>query len=321
MDFCTILRLLAYYVGNTEQNGVLRRERKMDLVVLAAGMGSRFGGLKQIQPIDEDKNFIIDYSIYDAIKAGFDRVIFIIKEENYEIFRQTIGNRLSAIVPVEYAFQRLEDVPGGTVIPEGRIKPWGTAHAIYAVRDIVGEKFAIINADDFYGYQSFKLMADFLKNNDSEFVNIGFFAKNTLSDKGAVKRGILHTEDGYVNHLVESSIERRGADMWATPIDEDSWEKIGEETLVSMNMFGFNRTLMNKLARDCMEFFGGDSLEKGEWLIPMVVDEMVHDGEIRLRVVKTPEKWYGITYKEDLEEFQMAISDMKRAGIYPEHLY
>lgn len=293
----------------------------MDLVVLAAGMGSRFGGLKQIQPIDDDDNFIIDYSIYDAIKAGFDRVIFIIKEENYDIFRATIGNRLSSIIPVEYAFQRLEDVPEGTRIPESRVKPWGTAHAIFAVRDIVSDKFGIINADDFYGYQSFKLMADFLRNNDSEFVNIGFFARNTLSDKGSVKRGILHTEAGYVNHLVESSIERRGSDMYATPIDENTWQKIEEDALVSMNMFGFNGKLMDRLARDCREFFGSENLEKGEWLIPMVVDEMVRDSEVKLRVVNTPEKWYGITYKEDLEEFKLAIEDMKRNGVYPEHLY
>lgn len=292
----------------------------MDLVVLAAGMGSRFGGLKQIQPIDEDENFIIDYSIYDAIKAGFDRVIFIIKEENYDIFRQTIGNRLASIVPVEYAFQRLEDVPDGVEIPASRVKPWGTAHAIYAVRDIVSDKFGIINADDFYGYQSFKLMADFLNNNDSEFVNVGFYARNTLSDKGSVKRGILYTEDGYVNHLVESSIERRG-DMYATPIDEDNWEKIGEDTLVSMNMFGFNGKLMKRLGADREAFFREDNLEKGEWLIPMVVDEMVRDGDVKLRVVNTPEKWYGITYKEDLEEFKEAINNMKRDGVYPEHLY
>lgn len=293
----------------------------MDLVVLAAGMGSRFGGLKQIQPIDDDDNFIIDYSIYDAIKAGFDRVIFIIKEENYEIFKNTIGNRLSSIIPVEYAFQKLDDVPENTVIPSSRVKPWGTAHAIYAVRDIVSDKFGIINADDFYGYKSFKLMADFLKNNDEDFVNIGFYARNTLSDKGSVKRGILHIADGFVNHLVESSIEERGDGMYATPIDEDNWQKIDDDALVSMNMFGFNAKLMHRLASDFKEFFLRDNLEKGEWLIPMVVDEMVHDGEVKLRVVNTPEKWYGITYKEDLEEFKEAINNMKRDGVYPEHLY
>ena len=140
----------------------------MDLVVLAAGMGSRFGGLKQIQPIDNDDNFIIDYSVYDAVKAGFDRVIFIIKEENLDIFKSTIGNRLNEVVDVEYVFQKLEDVPAGTVIPESRIKPWGTAHAINAVRDIVSDRFAIINADDFYGYESFEIVANYLKNNSND---------------------------------------------------------------------------------------------------------------------------------------------------------
>lgn len=294
----------------------------MDLVVLAAGMGSRFGGLKQIQPIDDDENFIIDYSIYDAIKAGFDRVIFIIKEENYEIFKNTIGNRLASIIPVEYAFQRLEDVPAGTVIPTGRVKPWGTAHAIYAVKDIVSDKFGIINADDFYGYQSFKLMADFLKNNDDEFVNIGFYARNALSDKGSVKRGLLFAENGYVTHLQESSVENRGEKMWATPLGEDNWREISDDTLTSMNMFGFDTAkLMARLETSRKEFFGEENLEKAEWLIPMVVDEMVHDGEIKMRVVNTPEKWYGITYKEDLDEFKSAIENMKNLGVYPEHLY
>lgn len=294
----------------------------MDLVVLAAGMGSRFGGLKQIQPIDEDNNFIIDYSVYDAIKAGFDRVIFIIKEENYQDFKTTIGKRLETIIPVEYAFQRLEDVPAGTIIPKDRVKPWGTAHAIYAVKDIVCDRFAIINADDFYGYQSFKIMADFLKTNkDDEFVNVGFFAKNTLSEKGSVKRGILHTDNGYVSSLVESSIEMRGDEIWATPLDTDKWEKIDHNTLVSMNMFGFTNKLMTRLKVELDKFFKQPNLSKCESLIPLVVDDMVKDKEITLKVINTPSKWYGITYKEDLEEFQNAIRNMKENNEYPEHLY
>lgn len=295
----------------------------MDLVVMAAGMGSRFGGLKQIQPIDNDENFIIDYSVYDAIKAGFDRVIFIIKEENYEIFKSTIGNRLEKIIDVQYAFQKLEDVPAGTRIPESRVKPWGTAHAINAVRGMVADRFAIINADDFYGYESYEIVADFLRNNsDKEFANIGYYVGNTLSDKGSVKRGILNTKDGYVESLVESKIERRSdGKMYATPLDEDNWHEVGEETLASMNMFGFTGNLMERLERESKVFFAGDNLEKAEFLIPDVVDRMVRDGEVKLAVKPTPAKWYGITYKEDLEDFKKAVEMMKKAGKYPEHLY
>lgn len=296
----------------------------MDLVVLAAGMGSRFGGLKQIQPIDDDQNFIIDYSVYDAIKAGFDRVIFIIKEENLEIFKSTIGNRLSEIIKVEYVFQKLDDVPTGTVIPSGRVKPWGTAHAMYAIRNIVADKFAMINADDFYGYESFAIAASYLKSNkEDEFVNIGYQAKNTLSDKGAVKRGILHVnENGFVERLVESSIERReDGRVYATPLNKDSWREIDENTLVSMNMFGFTSKLMIRLANESLKFFKNENLESGEFLIPEVVDRMVEDGEVSLTVLSTPSKWYGITYKEDLEELKDAVEKMKKDGIYPKHLY
>lgn len=296
----------------------------MDLVVLAAGMGSRFGGLKQIQPIDEDQNFIIDYSVYDAIKAGFDRVIFIIKEENLEIFKSTIGNRLSEIIDVEYVFQKLEDVPTGTVIPESRVKPWGTAHAMYAIRNVVSDKFAMINADDFYGYESFAIVAGFLNGNqEDEFVNIGYYVKNTLSDKGAVKRGVLHAdENGKVERLVESSVERReDGNIYATPLNKDAWRQISEETLVSMNMFGFTNKLMVRLANDTLKFFKNENLATGEFLIPEVVDKMVEDGEVSLSVLSTPSKWYGITYKEDLEELKEAVEQMKRDGVYPKHLY
>jgi len=294
----------------------------MDLVVLAAGMGSRFGGLKQIQPIDKDDNFIIDYSVYDAIRAGFNRVIFIIKEENYDIFKSTIGNRLSKIIDVEYVFQKLEDVPAGVIIPENRVKPWGTAHAMNAIRNVVADRFAMINADDFYGYESFKIIADFLKTNkDDEFISAGYMVENTLSDKGAVKRGIFTVENGLVKSLDESEVEFRGSEIWATPLGENNWREISRETLVSMNMFGFTGKLMKRLAMDNDVFFKERNLEKDEFLIPVVVDQMMKDGDIKLNIQKTTAKWYGITYKEDLEEFKLAIQNMINEGKYPEHLY
>ena len=295
----------------------------MDLVVMAAGMGSRFGGLKQVAPIDEDKNFILDYSIYDAVKAGFDRIVLIIKQENYEYFKATVGKRLSQVVPVVYAFQDLDIVPQGFSLPE-RVKPWGTAHALYCCKDIVDDRFAVINADDFYGYESFKLVADFLKNSsDDEFLNAGFLLKNTLSDQGSVKRGVLHTDNGYATKLVESEIKRVDGVLMATPLNQGKWSKIDADTLVSMNMFGFSKKLMDRIVKDFEIFFAQpkEDLLKAEFLLPNLVNDMIYDNEIKMRVDMTKAKWYGITYKEDLEQFKQAIIDMKNNGMYPSHLY
>jgi len=297
----------------------------MDLVVMAAGMGSRFGGLKQVAPIDDDNNFILDYSIYDAVRAGFDRVVLIIKQENYEYFKSTIGARVNKIIPVVYAFQSVDNVPNGFVVPSGRVKPWGTAHAIYCCKDVVDDKFAVINADDFYGYQSFKLIADFLKglDRDNMFISAGFQAKNTLSERGAVKRGIFTLDDEKVTDLVESEVEMRNGNIWATPLNVGMWRMIEPETLVSMTMFGFTRKLIDRLDRDFEGFFNQpiEILEKAEFLLPMEVNKMIQDGEAEMVVRTTEAKWYGITYKEDLEQFKQAIADMKKEGTYPKHLY
>lgn len=297
----------------------------MDLVVMAAGMGSRFGGLKQVAPIDEDNNFILDYSIYDAVRAGFDRVVLIIKEENYEYFSSTIGKRLNKIVPIKYVFQSLDNVPSGFSVPEGRVKPWGTAHAIYCCKDVVADKFAVINADDFYGYQSFKLIADFLKNSNigNQFISAGFQVKNTLSDKGSVKRGIFTLDGEIVTDLVESEVELRDNVIMATPLNQGTWRKIDPNTLVSMTMFGFTRKLIDKLINEFDKFFAlpSEKLLKEEFLLPNVVNDMIKQGEAKMVVRTTEAKWYGITYKEDLEQFKQAIVDMKQKGMYPQHLY
>ena len=297
----------------------------MDLVVMAAGMGSRFGGLKQVAPIDSENNFILDYSIYDAVKAGFDRVVLIIKQENYEYFKSTVGACLSSVVPIEYVFQSLDNVPKGFDIPKGRVKPWGTAHAIYCCKDVVADKFAVINADDFYGYESFKLIANFLKNStsDDKFISAGFQVKNTLSDKGSVKRGIFTLQDEVVTNLVESEVELKDGRIMATPLNEGNWREIDPNTLVSMTMFGFTRKLITKLVSEFDNFFAQSPqvLEKAEFLLPMEVDKMLHAGEAKMVVKTTPAKWYGITYKEDLENFKQAIVDMKNKGLYPQYLY
>ena len=297
----------------------------MTLVILAAGMGSRYGGMKQIDPITDDGNFIIDFSIYDAIKSGFNKVIFIIKEENLNDFKETIGNRINKHIDVEYAFQRISDVPDWFEIPDNRIKPWGTTHAILSVSNIVNEPFAVINADDFYGYQSFKLIADFLKSSDREdlFISAGFQAYNTLSEKGAVKRGIFTLDGEFATDLVESEVEIRDGEIWATPLNLGIWRQIELSTLVSMTMFGFTRKLVDKLVSDFEGFFNQpiEILQKAEFLLPMEVNKMLQAKEIELLVKTTEAKWYGITYKEDLEQFKQAIIDMKNKGVYPKHLY
>ena len=297
----------------------------MDLVVMAAGMGSRFGGLKQIAPIDEDNNFILDYSIYDAVKAGFDRVVLIIKEENYEYFNSTIGKRLSSIVPIKYVFQSLNNVPNGFEIPAERVKPWGTAHALYCCKDVVADRFAVINADDFYGYESFKLIADFLKSStsDDEFISAGFKVKNTLSEKGSVKRGVFGLKGNIATDLVESEVELRDGKVMATPLNMGLWREIEPDTLVSMTMFGFTRKLMERINNDFEGFFNQpkEKLLKDEFLLPMEVNKMIHNNEIKLVVETTSAKWYGITYKEDLEQFKQAIVNMKNNVVYPKHLY
>ena len=297
----------------------------MDLVVMAAGMGSRFGGLKQIAPIDEDNNFILDYSIYDAVKAGFDRVVLIIKEENYEYFNSTIGKRLSSIVPIKYVFQSLSNVPNGFEIPAERVKPWGTAHALYCCKDVVADRFAVINADDFYGYESFKLIADFLKSStrDDQFISAGFQVKNTLSEKGSVKRGVFSLNGNIATDLVESEVELKDGKVMATPLNLGLWREIEPDTLVSMTMFGFTRKLMERINNDFEGFFNQpkEKLVKDEFLLPMEVNKMIHNNEIKLVVETTCAKWYGITYKEDLEQFKQAIINMIEQGVYPKHLY
>ncbi len=297
----------------------------MDLVIMAGGMGSRFGGLKQIAPIDEDKNFILDYSIYDAIRSGFDRVVFIIKKETLDDFKNTIGKRLEGIIPVEYVLQGLNDVPKGFEVPLGRVKPWGTAHAIYCCKDVVDDKFAVINADDFYGFESFKLIADFLRNSKShnEFISAGFQVKNTLSDKGTVKRGVFVMENGKATGLIESEVELRDGKVFATPLNQNRWREIDENTMVSMTMFGFTKKIIKKISEDFDYFFAQpkENLVKGEFLLPEEVNKAIKEEHVDLFVKETGAKWYGMTYKEDYDDFVLAIKKMKEEGKYPKHLY
>ena len=292
----------------------------MTLVIMAAGMGSRFGGLKQIEPIDEYGNFIIDYSIYDAIKVGFTKVVFIIKRENYDIFRETVGKRVEKNIEVEYVFQELSALPEGYSVPEGREKPWGTGHAILCAKDAVHENFAIINADDFYGRDAFRVIAEFLKNNndESKYALAGYKVCNTLSETGSVKRGVCEVKDGYLTKLIESSIDRKDGKLIASPLEGgDDFEVSGEDT-VSMNMFGFNPSIFKCLEEGFPKFLDNnkDNPLKCEYLIPTIVFDAINNGEVTVEVLKTSAIWQGITYKEDKEKVVKEIKSLVDNGEY-----
>ena len=296
----------------------------MDLLILAAGMGSRFGGLKQIEPVDEKGNFIIDYSIYDAKKAGFDRVIFLIKEENREIFESTVGRRVQDQIEVAYAYQKLEVVPPGYQMPEGRVKPLGTAQAIYCAKDVIRDNFLIINSDDFYGYDAFRVAAEFLrslkKGSVGQYGNIAYYAKNTLTKNGSVKRGVLlFDEQKNLTGLVESKIEWRGEDIYSCPLEEKEMTPLDHNALVSMNMFAFSIDVLDRIGEGFAPFLeeNKNNLDSCEYLIPSVIDELIKKGKATCKVLSTDAVWYGVTYREDKPEVVSSLRALVEAGEYP----
>ena len=294
----------------------------MELVIMAAGMGSRFGGLKQIEPINNSGEFIIDYSIYDAIKYGFNKVVFIIKEENYDVFRQTIGKRVESKIAVEYVFQK-----GLDIYPE-RVKPWGTGHAILACRNVVKGCFATINADDFYGADAFRVVADFLKKtsiNETSFALVGYLAKNTLTENGAAKRGVCSVDRSRLTNITESSLEILDKKIYAAPLSSQDNDKkeIADDTIVSMNMFGFTPKIFEFLQEEMEEFLtkNSNNLDKCEYLIPEVVSALIHKKVAVLEVLKTSAVWQGITYKDDKNRVVEEIRSLVLEGIYPQNLW
>lgn len=300
----------------------------MDLVILAAGMGSRFGGLKQIEPIDDDGNFIIDYSIFDAKRAGFDKVIFIIKEENLDIFKKTVGRRVERYIKVEYAFQKLDLVPEGIKLPKDRVKPLGTAQAILSCKDLVSDKFIIINSDDYYGRDAFFVAADFLKNlgnnPKNKYANVGYYVKNTITENGSVKRGVLSFDsNNKLVKLTESKIEKVEGKILATPLETTDTKEISENTLVSMNLFAFSKDIMEYLDENYPAFFkeNMDKLDTCEYLIPSVVSDLINDGKVTCDVLETKAVWYGVTYKEDKDFVVSSIKNLVDNGEYPKPLW
>ena len=300
----------------------------MQLVILAAGMGSRFGGLKQMEPMDDYGNFLLDYSIVDAKKAGFDGVVFIIKKDFYEAFRDSIGKRVERLIKVEYAFQDLNDLPAGFSCPEGREKPWGTAHAIYAARKLIKDDFIIINGDDFYGPETYQIAADYLsslpKGSKGKYANVAFYVGNTMSGNGSVKRGVLFTNDKMeLTKLVESSLSwKENGQVDAKPLDGNEPFVIEKDHVVSMNLFCFNPDLIAHLEEGFPAWLKrhGNDL-KAEYLIPDVVDELVSKGEASVAVLVSPATWHGVTYKEDKPEVVKALAELTAKGYYKEGLY
>lgn len=288
------------------------------LVILAAGMGSRFGGLKQITPLGPNGEFIIDYSIYDAIRVGFDRVIFIIKEENYDIFKETIGSRVEDKIEVKYAFQKMD-----VEISSERVKPLGTAHAIMAAEPYIDGPFMIINADDYYGYDAFKKGIDYLSNmEENTYGLVGYRVCNTITENGEVKRGICQMQDGYLTDIVESKVRKVNDNIEMKPLAGSDTKIIPSDTLVSMNMLLFDETLFKYLKEDLVLFLNNikDPL-KDEYLIPDVLERHIKSNDIKVKVIDTNATWYGVTYKEDTEFVKMSLANLHNDGTYNSKLW
>lgn len=287
----------------------------MDLVILAAGMGSRFGGLKQIQSVDEYNHFIIDYSVYDAIKAGFKRVVFVIRKDNEKIFKDTIGSRFKNSIQIDYVFQENDSIRVDG-IPADRVKPLGTAHAILCCKDVVKDPFMIINADDYYGYGSYELAMGF-DCSDSEFGCITYKAGNTLTENGKVKRGICVVEDGNVTGLIESSICGKDGMIEAAPLDGSPEFTTGFDAPVSMNMFVLPPSIFKTFSDEFVSFVKNmKDKDTDEFLLPDVINKMVRSGDVVLRNIVSDERWYGITYPGDLDCLKKALYDMNSHGKY-----
>jgi len=299
----------------------------MTLVIMAAGMGHRYGGLKQIDPIGPNGEFIIDYSIYDAIRAGCNRVVFIIKEENYDIFRETVGKRIEGKIQVDYAFQRKEDIPFGKA-PAERVKPWGTSHAVLACRDIVKEKFIVINADDFYGWDAYKVVFDYLsmlkEDEQYNYCMPGYVLRNTLSAHGHVARGICKADkNGYLEHIVERKKIMR-IDGVAKYADKyDNWHEIDEDSIASMNFWGFTPTVFKLLEEGFCRFLSDPEtdLMNDEYLLAPAVGEMITGKKASVRIINTSAKWIGVTYQADKPLVANYIRELIESGEYPRNLW
>ena len=285
------------------------------LVVLAAGLGSRFGGLKQIEPIGPSGEFLIDYSVYDAIKAGFSKVIFVIKKENEEVFKNTISQRIKGI-KIEYAYQEMNNLPIDITI--NREKPLGTAHALYCAKDLIDGPFALISSDDFYGRESYNILSNYLDNEKGLCV-IGYPIGSTLSNEGEVKRGVILKDGDIVNSIVECKVKKNGNVINCTPLNGSNSFEVTSNNSCSMLMYGFNTNIFDVLEEMLTEFLRNEDLKIKEFLLPDVVDVYVKKGLVK--VIDTSCKWIGMTYKEDLLNVKKEINELIENGIYPKNLW
>ncbi len=297
------------------------------LVIMAAGMGSRYGGLKQIDPVDEQGHIIMDFSIYDAMAAGFEKVVFIIKKANEAAFKESIGNRVSQKIQVEYVYQELDKLPEGFEVPNGREKPFGTGHAILCCKDVLDGPFAVINADDYYGKHAYTAIYDYLMNHQDDdryrYTMVGYALKNTLTEHGHVARGICRTDaEGFLTGIDERTrIEKQGEKAVFTEDDGNTWTEVSMDSTVSMNMWGFSRSILQELECGFTEFLKNElpkNPKKAEYFLPFAVDRLLQEGKASVQVLTSQDKWYGVTYKEDKEMVVNAISQLKKEGLYPE---
>ena len=300
------------------------------LVVMAAGMGSRYGGMKQIDPVGPNGQVIMDYSLYDARRAGFETVVFVIKHEIEDAFKAAIGDRVSKVMQVHYAFQQLDELPAGYTIPEGRAKPWGTCHAVLAAKPFIDGPFAVVNADDYYGPEAFRVMYEYLSTHSDgelyDYCMVSYLLQNTVSENGSVARGVCQANpDGTLHSVTERTrIETYAGGIHYTEDGGESWTVLPGETPVSMNLWGFGKSFLEEADR---RFAGwlDENLAKNplkcEYFLPLVVTELLEEGKARVQLLHSADKWYGVTYREDKPVVVDAIARMTREGLYPEDLW
>ena len=303
--------------------------KKPVLVILAAGMGSRYGGLKQLDPVGNHGQVILDYSIYDARRAGFETVVLVIKPEIEADFKALVGSRVEKGMDVRYVFQRREDLPEGYTVPSERTKPWGTAQAALAARDVVDGPFAVINADDYYGPEAFRMIYDYLTTHPDgemyEYAMAGYLLKNTVTENGTVARGVCEvTADDFLIRVTERTKIAKGEPPRYTEDDGKTWTELPEDAVVSMNMWGFTRSFMDEAWARFPQFLDKALAEdpaKAEYFLPTVVSWLIEEGKARVKVLRSMDKWYGVTYQADKPTVVAAIADKTRSGLYPDQLW